>query len=173
MKGALVVLLRRPSQLKPSNHLCFWISLIPPRPNPNRSEGFSLKQINVKHCLFSKCFYSIFSIQRWSIYILCCRFHPFRSFFSSCYFTSRMWFQVMLHYKKVFLCLLKMDCMMIKSIGFVINGRWIYNYLCNKCTDVVSSNLDRDIKFVSNLRQVGGFLRVLQFLPPIKLTATI
>jgi hypothetical protein len=29
------------------------------------------------------------------------------------------------------------------------------------------------IKFVSVLRQVGGFLRVLRFLPPIKLTATI
>jgi len=29
------------------------------------------------------------------------------------------------------------------------------------------------IKFVSDLRQVGGFLRVFQFLPPIKLTATI
>ena len=29
------------------------------------------------------------------------------------------------------------------------------------------------IKFVSDLRQVGGFLRVLRFLPPIKLTATI
>jgi hypothetical protein len=27
------------------------------------------------------------------------------------------------------------------------------------------------IKFVSDLRQVGGFLRVLQFSPPIKLTA--
>ena len=29
------------------------------------------------------------------------------------------------------------------------------------------------IKFVSDLRQVGGFLQVLQFPPPIKLTATI
>jgi len=29
------------------------------------------------------------------------------------------------------------------------------------------------IKFVSNLRQVGGFLRILWFPPPIKLTATI
>ena len=29
------------------------------------------------------------------------------------------------------------------------------------------------IKFVSNLRQVGGFLQVLRFPPPIKLTATI
>jgi hypothetical protein len=29
------------------------------------------------------------------------------------------------------------------------------------------------IKFVSDLRQVDGFLRVFQFPPPIKLTATI
>ena len=29
------------------------------------------------------------------------------------------------------------------------------------------------IKFVSDLRQVGGFLYVLYFPPPIKLTATI
>jgi hypothetical protein len=29
------------------------------------------------------------------------------------------------------------------------------------------------IKFVIDLRQVGGFLRVLWFPPPIKLTATI
>ena len=29
------------------------------------------------------------------------------------------------------------------------------------------------IKFVSVLREVGGFLRVLRFPPPIKLTATI
>jgi len=29
------------------------------------------------------------------------------------------------------------------------------------------------IKFVSDLRRVGGFLRVLRFPPPIKLTATI
>jgi len=29
------------------------------------------------------------------------------------------------------------------------------------------------IKFVSDLRQVGGFLRVVLFPPPIKLTATI
>ena len=29
------------------------------------------------------------------------------------------------------------------------------------------------IKFVSDLRQVGGFLQVLRFLPPIKLTTTI
>jgi hypothetical protein len=29
------------------------------------------------------------------------------------------------------------------------------------------------IKFVSDLRQLGGFLRVLRFSPPIKLTFTI
>ena len=29
------------------------------------------------------------------------------------------------------------------------------------------------IKFVSDLRQVNGFLRVLRFPPPVKLTATI
>ena len=49
-------------------------------------------------------------------------------------------------------------------------------------TDVVSSNLANDevypiqhyvIKFVSDLRQVGGLFRVLRFPPPIKLSATI
>ena len=42
-------------------------------------------------------------------------------------------------------------------------------------TNVVSSNPVHDevIKFVSDLRQVGCFLRVLRFPPPIKLTATI
>ena len=49
-------------------------------------------------------------------------------------------------------------------------------------TKVVSLNLVHgkvyliqhyEIKFVSDLRQVGGFLRVLWFPPPIKLTATI
>jgi hypothetical protein len=49
-------------------------------------------------------------------------------------------------------------------------------------TEVVSSNPDHSevysielnvIKLVSDLRQVGGFLRLLRFPPPIKLTATI
>jgi hypothetical protein len=47
--------------------------------------------------------------------------------------------------------------------------------------DVVSSNLDQAgrgvqhyvIEFVSDLRQVDGFLRVLRSPPPIKLTAKI
>jgi hypothetical protein len=45
-------------------------------------------------------------------------------------------------------------------------------------TNVVSSNpapaiQHYVIKFVSDLRQVGGFLRVLRFPPTIKLTTTI
>jgi hypothetical protein len=49
-------------------------------------------------------------------------------------------------------------------------------------TEVVSSNPAHGevysiqhyvIKFVSDLRHVGGFLRVLRFPPPIKLTSTI
>ena len=56
---------------------------------------------------------------------------------------------------------------------------WIYNYLCNPCLSLlalwVRSHLRKVysiqhyvIQFVSDLRQVGGFLRV-----QIKLTATI
>jgi hypothetical protein len=37
----------------------------------------------------------------------------------------------------------------------------------------VYSTLHHVIKFVSVLRQVGGFLRALRFPPPIKLNATI
>jgi hypothetical protein len=74
------------------------------------------------------------------------------------------------------------------SIGAVVvwsYGSWIYNYLCNQClftTKVVRSNPVHGevysmqqyvIKIVSDLRQVGGFHRVLRFPPPIKLTATI
>jgi hypothetical protein len=49
-------------------------------------------------------------------------------------------------------------------------------------TDIVSSNPPHGevysmqhyvIKFVSDLRQVGGFLQVLLFPPPIKLAATL
>jgi hypothetical protein len=50
-------------------------------------------------------------------------------------------------------------------------GNWIYNFLCNQCLSPVM--LHYVIKFVNDLRQVGGSLRVLRFPPPIKLTATI
>ena len=41
-------------------------------------------------------------------------------------------------------------------------------------TNVVSQiTVRRVIKYVSDLWQIGGYLRVLRFPPPIKLTATI
>ena len=61
-------------------------------------------------------------------------------------------------------------------------GSWIYNYICNKCLSTINfesrscevySIQHYLIKFVSDLRQVDGFLRTLRFPPPIKLTATI
>ena len=68
------------------------------------------------------------------------------------------------------------------TVVVVIN--WIYNYLCNQCLPLkfVSSNPDYGevyliqhyvAKFFSDSRQINGFLRVLWFPPPIKLTATI
>jgi hypothetical protein len=63
-------------------------------------------------------------------------------------------------------------------------GSWIHNYLCNQCTSPlmlwVRIRLDEVyliqhyvIKFVSDLRQVNGFLWVLRFPETIKLTAMI
>jgi hypothetical protein len=61
-------------------------------------------------------------------------------------------------------------------------GSWIHNFLCNLTTIVVSLYPAHGevyaiehyvIKFVSDMQQVCGFLRVLWFPPPIKLTATI
>ena len=54
-------------------------------------------------------------------------------------------------------------------------GSWIYNYLCNQyhwCEFKSQSGrgvLHYVIKFISDLRQVSGFLRVLPSSPPIKL----
>jgi hypothetical protein len=48
---------------------------------------------------------------------------------------------------------------------------WIYNYICkSRSGRGVQHHV---IKFVSDLRQGGGFLCVLRFPPPIKLIATI
>jgi len=60
-------------------------------------------------------------------------------------------------------------------------GSCIYNYLCNRCLSPLmwvrislrARCTTYVIKFVSDLRQVSGFLRVLWFPPPIKLTAMI
>ena len=54
-------------------------------------------------------------------------------------------------------------------------GSWIYNYLCNQCPSplmlwvrisIRAGVQHYMIKFVSDLRQVSGFVRVLRFPPP-------
>lgn len=50
--GGFKVLFLSPSQLKPSNHLCFWISRIPPLPNPSLSEGVSRHSFLIKFPAF-------------------------------------------------------------------------------------------------------------------------
>jgi hypothetical protein len=65
-------------------------------------------------------------------------------------------------------------------------GGWIYNYLYNQCLSPLKLWVRIPlmarwtwmiqhyvIKFVCDLWQVSGFLWVLQFPPPVKLTATI
>ena len=61
-------------------------------------------------------------------------------------------------------------------------GSWIYHYLCHQCLLPLKSNSvygevyliqHNVIEFVNDLRQVGGFIRVLRFPPLIQLTATV
>ena len=61
------------------------------------------------------------------------------------------------------------------SISFAINRTFFNYWHCEfeSRSGEVCSIQHYVIKFVSDLRQVGGFLLVLRFLPPIKLTATI
>jgi len=54
-------------------------------------------------------------------------------------------------------------------VGFTIAYAWVRILLIVRCTHI--QNYVR--KFVSDLQQVCGFLQVLRFPPPIKLTATI
>ena len=72
-------------------------------------------------------------------------------------------------------------CIEMRGLSWLwLNGSWIYNYLCNQLPSpliVVGSNPAHGevhsiqiyvIKFVTDFRQIGGFLRVLQFPPPIQ-----
>jgi predicted translin family RNA/ssDNA-binding protein len=54
---------------------------------------------------------------------------------------------------------------------FVSDLRQVYGFLQVLYTTLC--DLQYVMKFVSDLRQVGGFLRLLQFPPPIKLTTPI
>ena len=65
----------------------------------------------------------------------------------------------------------------IMVVGFITTyAISAYHYLCCKFESRLGEMYFIQhyvIKFVSDLQQVGSFLRVLQFPPPIKLTATI
>ena len=57
---------------------------------------------------------------------------------------------------------------------FLVNNySWFPQYQISKLHDEVYSIQQYVIKFVSDLQQVGGFLRVLRFPLPFKPTATI
>jgi hypothetical protein len=49
----------------------------------------------------------------------------------------------------------------------------VYHHWCCECESRSGRGAQHLIKYISDLRQVGGFLRVLRFPPLIKLTATI
>jgi hypothetical protein len=51
--------------------------------------------------------------------------------------------------------------------------RYMISVISIYCSNLTKRYLSYVIKFVSDLRQVGGFLRVLRISPPIKRTATI
>ena len=54
----------------------------------------------------------------------------------------------------------------------IFKYRIFYIYIIGRMFNIICKLIQHHvIKFVSDLRQVGGFLRVLQFPPPIKLTA--
>ena len=57
-----------------------------------------------------------------------------------------------------------------KFYVLIASNKYVQNYWKKKTK---TSNNECPIKFVSDLRQVNGFLRVLHFPTPIKLTATL
>ena len=59
------------------------------------------------------------------------------------------------------------------TTSYAINAYLHQRCEFESCSGEVYSIQNYVINFVSDLRQVGGFLRVLQFPPPIKLTTTI
>ena len=64
-----------------------------------------------------------------------------------------------IHSPTVLICILHLECTKVVSY----NPVHVYVYSIQQYV----------IKFVRDLRQVGGFLRVLLFPPPIKLSVTI
>ena len=76
-----------------------------------------------------------------------------------------------------FLCIVELPYIAELLLNQSIRGLQLPMHSVPITTAVVSSNLDQgevyNIKVCQGFRQVGGFLRILQFPPPIKLTATI
>jgi hypothetical protein len=81
------------------------------------------------------------------------------------------------HFISLFEGIISFVCFPLMEIQFVPNCLMVI-----VATNVVNSHpangevysiLHYVIKFVSDLRQVGGFLHVLRFPPPIKLTAMV
>ena len=64
------------------------------------------------------------------------------------------------------LFILYTNCSKLRSNNLITTYNSVLSNLDYSCTYIYA-------KFVSDLRQIGGFLRVLWFPPPIKLTATI
>ena len=66
------------------------------------------------------------------------------------------------------------DRMVVGAITtYAVNAYHHFHCEFETCSDEVFLIQHYVIKFVSDMRQVGGFLRVLQFPPPINLTAMI
>ena len=74
-----------------------------------------------------------------------------------------------------------MNIILIRRLYYIISENYFWNLLSiisklvnlNPANGEVHSIQLYVIKFVGDLRQVGGFLRVIQFPPSIKLSATI
>jgi hypothetical protein len=68
----------------------------------------------------------------------------------------------------------------VEDLTVTLKCRQQYNIYMYGTYDILNISVHKElysiqqfvIKFVSDLRQVGDFLRVFRFLPPIKLTAT-
>ena len=72
--------------------------------------------------------------------------------------------------------------LLFQKQSYFLYSSWMYNLLSVYITKIVRSNSAHGeeysiqhyvIKFVSDLQQVDGILRVLRFPPPIKMAATI
>ena len=137
----------------------------------------SFKYWNLKHNFKIYFLQSVASYQKkWP-----CFFSPVKVFKRNakfCQFTRKLYASASV------IIILIAQHLLLKGSSSWSYGSWIYNYLCNQCPSPLAlwvrmllrrGVLDTRLcdKFVSDMGQVGGFLRVLRFPPLIKLTITI